>query len=37
MKKEEEEDNISFTDVVFEVKYLRNGWVKTDGVNANLV
>ena len=25
------------TDVVFEVEYLYNGWVKKDGVNANLV
>ena len=25
------------TDVVFEVEYLCNGWVKNNGVNANLV
>ena len=29
--------NIGVTDVVFKVEYLCNGWVKKDGVNANLV
>ena len=29
--------NVRATDVVFEVDYLCNGWVKKDGVNANLV
>ena len=28
--------NIRGPDVVFEVEYLPNGWVKKDGVNANL-
>ena len=30
-------DNIRGLDVVFEVEYLLNSWVKKDGVNANLV
>ena len=29
--------NIRDTDVVFEVEYLENGWVKKVEVNANLV
>ena len=29
--------NIRGPDVVFEAEYLWNGWVKKDGVNANLV
>ena len=29
--------NIRGPDVVFEVEYLWNGWVKKDGVNVNLV
>ena len=29
--------NIRGPDVVFEVEYLWNGWVKKDGINANLV
>ena len=29
--------NTRVTDVVFEVEYLCNGWVKKDGVNANLL
>ena len=29
--------NIRGTYVVFKVNYLLNGWVKKDGVNANLV
>ena len=28
---------VRVTDVVFEVEYLCNGWVKQDGVNANLL
>ena len=30
-------NNTRGTDVVFEAEYLCNGWVKNDGVNANLV
>ena len=29
--------NIRGPDVVFEVEYLWNGWIKMNGVNANLV
>ena len=29
--------NIRGLDIVLEVEYLSNGWVKKDGVNANLV
>ena len=29
--------NIRVTDVVFEAEYLCNGWVKKNGVNANVV
>ena len=29
--------NVKGADIMFEVKYLWNGWVRKDGVNANLV